>query len=214
MYWQIYIILKGQRAWLLRLIDTSREASVAQRARVRPGSALPGGTFPRAPRQLLPPSAVLPTLLRAGEWARGCPSPPAQGQTAGNSLFSTTEGSAHRGKNLPWDYRVKNKVCADPHQRKELAQTAARWDFKFHLGSSTILSEVTKKRKRKKMKTRKPKPAAKNALHEVSEWGSNRAQAGDSKTSEGQGGTLNFHFLLLPSASLWCKPTTDTHLLS
>lgn len=74
--------------------------------------------------------------------------------------------------------------------------------------------KLQKKEKGKKKKTRKPKPAAKNTLHNVSEWGSNRAQAGDSKTSEGQGGTLNFHFLLLPSASLWCKPTTDTHLLS
>lgn len=93
MYWQIYNILKGQRAWLLRLINTSREASVAQRARVGPGSALPGGPFP--PQLCFPP----------------CSGPGKEPQAAHHRLhedkllqtlcFSTTEGSAHRGKNLP-----------------------------------------------------------------------------------------------------------------
>lgn len=67
MYWQIYNILKGHRAWLLRLINTSREASVAQRAKVGPGVCSPRWDLSQSSRQLLPPSAVLPTLLRARE---------------------------------------------------------------------------------------------------------------------------------------------------
>lgn len=71
MYWQIYNISKGQRAWLLRLINTSREASVAQRARVGPGVCSPRWTFPRAPGSCSPLS---------------CASQPARGQGRSHRL--------------------------------------------------------------------------------------------------------------------------------
>lgn len=67
MYWQIYNISKGRRAWLLRLINTSREASVAQRARVGPGVCSPRCTFPRAPGSCFPPQLCFPPCSGPGK---------------------------------------------------------------------------------------------------------------------------------------------------
>lgn len=120
------------------------------------GSALPVLTFPKSPRQLLHPQLCSPL----------CPGPRNEPQAAKaqslplqedklleqhriyqHCLFTTKEGSADGGKYLPWDYGIKekNKLHADPNQRKELAQIVAKWDFKFNLWSSTILSKVAKR---------------------------------------------------------------------